>query len=262
MSRTPARRGFTLIELLVVIAIIAILAAILFPVFAKARAKARQTSCLSNSRQLATACLSYEADNDECLPAVLDSNGGGVLPDWGVPGAYVANGPDPMWSSTLVPYIKNEQLWFCPEAGKSKFDAYAATGGYAYNVNMEKIYRSCYTYYGINQWLIDGGKTYANSGRVAKISPPAEVLMLQESAWGDGTEMTYAIGNCAVWPDANGWGWSWYIHAGDTTSGRNKLTGINGMSNSAFADGHAKASRFQDMEGDTPTYKHWDPYLP
>ncbi|NLN90274.1 MAG: prepilin-type N-terminal cleavage/methylation domain-containing protein, partial [candidate division WS1 bacterium] len=53
------RRGFTLIELLVVIAIIAILAAILFPVFAKARAKARQTSCLSNSRQIATAIMAY-----------------------------------------------------------------------------------------------------------------------------------------------------------------------------------------------------------
>jgi prepilin-type N-terminal cleavage/methylation domain-containing protein len=64
-----ARRGFTLIELLVVIAIIAILAAILFPVFAKAREKARQTKCLSNQRQIALACMMYAQDNDETLPA-------------------------------------------------------------------------------------------------------------------------------------------------------------------------------------------------
>ena len=62
------KRGFTLIELLVVIAIIAILAAILFPVFAKAREKARQTSCLSNLRQIGTAILSYAQDNDEQYP--------------------------------------------------------------------------------------------------------------------------------------------------------------------------------------------------
>jgi prepilin-type N-terminal cleavage/methylation domain-containing protein len=63
------RRGFTLIELLVVIAIIAILAAILFPVFAKAREKARQTKCLSNQRQIALACMMYAQDNDETLPS-------------------------------------------------------------------------------------------------------------------------------------------------------------------------------------------------
>ena len=62
------KRGFTLIELLVVIAIIAILAAILFPVFAKAREKARQTTCISNSRQIAVDILIYAQDHDETLP--------------------------------------------------------------------------------------------------------------------------------------------------------------------------------------------------
>ena len=70
MSRTkPIRSGFTLIELLVVIAIIAILAAILFPVFAKAREKARQISCLSNEKQLGLGFLQYAQDNDELLPS-------------------------------------------------------------------------------------------------------------------------------------------------------------------------------------------------
>src|SRR5437879_6040384 len=62
------RAGFTLIELLVVIAIIAILAAILFPVFAMAREKARQTSCLSNARQMGTALMAYAQDYDENIP--------------------------------------------------------------------------------------------------------------------------------------------------------------------------------------------------
>src|SRR5258707_14483040 len=68
--------GFTLIELLVVIAIIAILAAILFPVFAQARAKARQTSCLSNTRQISTAVLMYSQDYDETLPGYRFSQTG------------------------------------------------------------------------------------------------------------------------------------------------------------------------------------------
>jgi prepilin-type N-terminal cleavage/methylation domain-containing protein len=68
MSNTSYRRGFTLIELLVVIAIIAILAAILFPVFAKAREKARQTKCTSNQRQIALAVQMYTQDNNETLP--------------------------------------------------------------------------------------------------------------------------------------------------------------------------------------------------
>jgi prepilin-type N-terminal cleavage/methylation domain-containing protein len=71
------RRGFTLIELLVVIAIIAVLAAMLFPVFARARAKARQASCISNERQIVTALLMYNDDYDEALPHGNCAPGGG-----------------------------------------------------------------------------------------------------------------------------------------------------------------------------------------
>ncbi len=257
MNRAKTKKGFTLIELLVVIAIIAILAAILFPVFAKARAKARQTSCLSNSRQIATALLSYASDNDGSIP--LNDNVPSGLPDWGVPGDD-PNVPDGMWSGVCGPYIKNEQIWFCPEAGKSNFQAYAtAGGGYTYNPNMVKIYRSCFTYYAINWWLVDGGM----AGRVQKATRPAELIMTSESAWGTGVEMSYAIGNTAVWPDVGGYGWSWYIHQGDTTSGPSPLTGRGGMSNVSFLDGHAKAVRHSDME--TPDgngdYLHWNGFV-
>ncbi|MEN6641012.1 MAG: DUF1559 domain-containing protein [Armatimonadia bacterium] len=97
------RRGFTLIELLVVIAIIAILAAILFPVFAKAREKARQSSCLSNVKQLGLAFLSYAQDYDETLPS-QGSNGAAF--DW-----YPHR-----WYQVIDPYIKNQQILRCPSS--------------------------------------------------------------------------------------------------------------------------------------------------
>jgi len=107
--------GFTLIELLVVIAIIAILASILFPVFARAREKARQTSCLSNVKQIMLAVLSYAQDYDEMLPFCAN----GVLPDY----TYL------LWTfnagSPLTPYIKNSQIGYCPSR--------RASPGYGWN---------------------------------------------------------------------------------------------------------------------------------
>jgi len=90
------RRGFTLIELLVVIAIIAILAAILFPVFARAREKARQASCQSNVRQGGLALLMYIQDTDEVFPRHCDG---------------VSNS---CWARKLTPYTKNDQIAVCP----------------------------------------------------------------------------------------------------------------------------------------------------
>ena len=92
------RKGFTLIELLVVIAIIAILAGILFPVFSRAREKARQTSCLSNVKQLLYATNMYAQDNDESVPWHELSDGANT---WS-------------WRSMILPYSKNRGLYFCP----------------------------------------------------------------------------------------------------------------------------------------------------
>jgi len=91
-----SRRGFTLIELLVVIAIIALLAAMLFPVFSQARERARRTSCLSNGRQIGTAFMQYTQDFDEYYPLT----------------AHI--GPDSSWIDTLQPYVKNRQIYRCP----------------------------------------------------------------------------------------------------------------------------------------------------
>ncbi len=111
------RRGFTLIELLVVIAIIAILAAILFPVFARARENARKANCMSNQKQLALAMSQYRQDYDETniwdrMPTTLPVGPVGVGP---YATAYAGNMF--FWVDILQPYVKNEQIFFCPSDG-------------------------------------------------------------------------------------------------------------------------------------------------
>ncbi len=102
MSAMTKKHGFTLIELLVVIAIIAILAAILFPVFAQAREKARATACMSNMKQLGIAMTQYCGDYDECLPyaALGDTPSGNYM-------LY--------WQDVIFPYVKAEGAYNCPD---------------------------------------------------------------------------------------------------------------------------------------------------
>ena len=104
------KKGFTLIELLVVIAIIAILAAILFPVFAKAREKARQSSCLSNVKQMMLGVLSYSQDYDELLPYQYMNI---VNPAHIVTGQAAATNYY-TWPEFIMPYVKNDQIFQCP----------------------------------------------------------------------------------------------------------------------------------------------------
>lgn len=109
------KSGFTLIEMLVVIAIIAILAAILFPVFGRAREKARTASCASNLKQIGLAVLMYSQDYDETLPMVwLDDNG---------TAGYQSG--DSTWAELIRPYVKNDQIYRCPSAsGDDKTQTY------------------------------------------------------------------------------------------------------------------------------------------
>jgi prepilin-type N-terminal cleavage/methylation domain-containing protein/prepilin-type processing-associated H-X9-DG protein len=115
LSRPGRSAGFTLIELLVVIAIIAILAAILFPVFAKAREKAQQAGCMSNLRQIGMALVEYSQDYDETHPGVW----------FGPPSQQAWSQPSNAtlfykWMDAIYPYVKNEQIFDCPSDGVNK----------------------------------------------------------------------------------------------------------------------------------------------
>ena len=176
------RKGFTLIELLVVIAIIAILAAILFPVFARAREKARQSSCLSNVKQLTLAMLMYVQDYDENFPYDdLDYNGSGA-----------EDAGDGTWRGMIRPYCKNSQIFLCPSkkmAGTvfdGSWDDYGMTAGYAMNV--------C-------QWT-GGAPTPPYGQALASVGDSASCILLLES---DGTHSIGQESNTRGWlPGAYG----------------------------------------------------------
>jgi len=148
------RRGFTLIELLVVIAIIAILAAILFPVFARAREKARQASCQSNLKQIGLAIQMYMGDYDETI----------------VPSRLGGTPTDVCWTALTQPYIKNDQIFICPS--HSAPVASAATNGYpkSYGLNYEIHTFNTYVGYAANPLTVWPPVS------MASINEPAELI--------------------------------------------------------------------------------------
>ncbi|MEN6643069.1 MAG: DUF1559 domain-containing protein [Armatimonadia bacterium] len=205
------RRGFTLIELLVVIAIIAILAAILFPVFAKAREKARQSSCLSNVKQLALATLSYAQDYDECFPlAVYPGSPPRLQTNPSLPGSLYKSDAGGIidylicWMDLISPYVKNTQVFACPSGKRSQPDE----PYYGYNANLSRFSIS---YPAIPLSL-------------GAVNNPSQCILLLDYACAQGV---YALGasggNDWVWAES----WPWSAPHND---------GVN----CAFVDGHAK----------------------
>jgi prepilin-type N-terminal cleavage/methylation domain-containing protein/prepilin-type processing-associated H-X9-DG protein len=261
MNYTPrGRSGFTLIELLVVIAIIAILAAILFPVFAQAREKARQTSCLSNIKQIGTALTMYTQDYDEVYP---------------VSGIYTFDGN--FWPARLTPYIKNIQAWWCPsDAGPSQdYDVINGWSGpmlsYAANSLMGTPTTPGNVCVGIiasvNDGWFDGG-WYPQVNRsgisLASVNRPAETIAIAEklSDTVQYTGFNWLGVNAQLWPtsqylwDDTGSAGTYYdIGAGIPDGARPTTTKYpfgqeggaptrhSGMTNFVFADGHAKAMK-------------------
>ncbi len=128
--RRTRRRGFTLIELLVVISLIAILAAILFPVFSQVRESARRTSCASNLHQIGVAVTLYAQDSDERYPIGVDSADHGSYLWEPAPEQLAALPTLPLLRDILNPYLKSHDVWRCPsDFGNQSLILYDATGG-------------------------------------------------------------------------------------------------------------------------------------
>jgi len=145
MEEEMKRKGFTLIELLVVIAIIAILAAILFPVFAKAREKARQASCSSNLKQVGLAFIQYTQDWDEKYPAGgFNTDTASTFFNYG--GYYPAGWCNGAWAATIQEsYVKSKGLWKCPSSRNTGMAATLPNSGpcdYAANGLILTVYSS------------------------------------------------------------------------------------------------------------------------
>ncbi|MHB8994035.1 MAG: DUF1559 family PulG-like putative transporter [Armatimonadota bacterium] len=218
LSRTRRSAGFTLIELLVVIAIIAILAAILFPVFAKAREKARQTSCLSNLKQLGTATMMYAQDYDETYPisyyydaSFTKEYGWDFCTDYNT-GVQTLG--------LLGAYTKNSQIAACPSA-KSLITNGRSYTGYAYNAS----------YIGGGQ--MDGaGYSLKPAASLGAVNRPAETVLMCDSAFYSTFAPIGTSGNNYLRSpnDANN-----YV-------GANVHYRHSGCANVTYADGHAKAA--------------------
>lgn len=230
------KHGFTLIELLVVIAIIAILAAILFPVFANAREKARQTACLSNMKQIGVGCMMYMQDSD-----------GVYVPQTGL-GAV----PLTFWIDHVDPYIKSKQVYVCPDRPDIVPLRWMKSPNGAWGPQSS---------YGMNYWL---DSYYYPDATESGIAYPAQTAFILETGGGgtktqtNGYHLAYPAyymknypGN---WPYGNGLG---------ASQAASLAARHNGGQNVLFGDMHAKWIRTSELDNDTaaptatPGPKYW-----
>lgn len=229
------KAGFTLIELLVVIAIIAILAAILFPVFAQAREKARATSCLSNTRQLGTAVRMYVQDYDEMFPFAANLEDG------------FADAGKWYGKNKLQPYIKNEGILLCPSM--TRFSQYNQLCTYSYNIHLGYFYYPAGGNYSFYTGASDGALAYPAQTAVINCAKPSWFYYdrLYGGIYGEfyafinGTSGMYDVARFLL-ADPNLW-YSVFIHHG----------GVN----VAYADGHAKFNNGKFLVTYTG-YMQWD----
>ena len=186
------KTGFTLIELLVVIAIIAILAAILFPVFAQARAKARQIACVSNLKQLSTAALMYKQDYDGYTPIIRECSG--IFPP--CQAGKVTLG----WMDLIQPYVKNNGVFKCPEDSTSIVPVPAGTPilttanpgqGYVFGDPSTKPGGQNRCSYALNMNLANNGTSIAND---SQINYPSTTIFAYDFAANSGGGLSNVAG--------------------------------------------------------------------
>jgi prepilin-type N-terminal cleavage/methylation domain-containing protein/prepilin-type processing-associated H-X9-DG protein len=236
------KRGFTLIELLVVIAIIAILAAILFPVFARAREKARQTSCLSNVKQIALGAMMYTQDYDEVYPPGLVVTNGTAQGPVSQNSAFTS-----FWLTydVVFPYVMNRQVFFCPSGDEGA----TYSGDYGFNRNICGDLRT---------------STSGTAVAMASVQAPADTFLFLDAGGYMVNQTNASTPTGSFWyipgtwdptrdPGAVGFGSSPIsaTYQSDYKQGRH-----NQGCNIGYADGHAKWLASSYIAGNL---QHWTP---
>ena len=219
------KRAFTLIEILVIIAIICLLAAILFPVFNRVRERARQSTCMSNERQMGLALMQYVQDNDDTYPYGYSQN---MAVDW---------------KTAITPYTKSSQVSLCPSNPNRKLN-YSYTGntcnGYSWSTSVSRR---------------NGVMGYQDTwgimlpAKLAEMASPSDLIVVLETNWKDGTLQP-----------AN-----YYFNNANGPSGPYQsvalFAGHFGRTNYVFADGHVKALTTRQTltaaEGGSSTLNMW-----
>lgn len=227
-------RAFTLIELLVVIAIIAILAAILFPVFAQAKEAAKKTTCLSNQKQIGTAAMIYMGDYDDIMP-ITRATGYGPGTVWPAityvdPTNALYDIANSMWANAMAPYMKSWDMWSCPSGTEVQIitpHVPPPNGGREVNFS-----------YSINP--------YVNSYSHTAVAVPAETVFFTETGHVKGKKYM------APWPlpvqlqvEPAGYVYRWDENANTLSAFLYQMDktwfGHSGSgNNNVYADGHAK----------------------
>ena len=248
MSYRNRRIGFTLIELLVVIAIIAILAAILFPVFAQARENARRTACLSNCKQIGLAYIQYIQDNDGYTPSINKSVG--VV---GLDGLQVYQ----PWYYLLMPYAKSWQVFQCPDrvqnfsASTTANDVTTPTGNDPYDCFDDLNPTGVCLGYGYNDgWISDGGYALLQPGttmtgtlngktKAYTFRPGINIAQITSES------QMVAFGDVATKKDGSISCDNGVAHAFPSGSPTTTALRHRALDNICFVDGHAKTIRME-----------------
>ncbi len=237
------KSGFTLIELLVVIAIIAILAAILFPVFAQAREKARQTSCLSNMKQTGLGMMMYVQDYDEEFPKSdywLPAGSRSPL-NPNASGGFSLRINHYKWQTWVIPYIKSTDVLRCPSRQRDQ-EAWAVNGefkgdGFAMNLSLS------------GRPYIGGVNPSFVGGTLSGVQTPAETWLFQELR--NQISFSYETPSFVTYPVADRESWIPYLMPNGVVNQAN-APHSEGF-NFAYVDGHAKWMNIKQFLNASPT---------